>query len=287
MVAGYLMALVGAAVLNSVDRIITRASLRRHDLSNWFLLVYQLACTIVVAPFAVSALARGPALNARPVDVELWLLIVACVAAWGCYSVASFRSTRLLELALSSTVGRLRLVITAVFGVVLFGERLDFWAIVGVVVLLLAFLPLTRFPRWSLSLPGLGYAALSTFAISFALIIDQALTAWLDPVVVVFIGFLGTTVIGALLHARRQIASVRPILWPAVVAGVCGAAGYYLLVVALASGPISVVAPLYQASGLLSVLAGIVLLGETERWRSKLWADAIATVGATLLTIGQ
>lgn len=282
----YMVALTAAIVFNAVDRIITRRALRDHDLADEFLLVYQLTCTILVAPFAIVALAWSDNTWTQGFPLEALGLILATVCLWALYSVSAFRSARLLELSVGSTIGRLRIPITAFLGVLLFRESLSGVAVVGIILLLIAFIPISKLPSRQLNSRGVGYAVLSTLAISFALIVDKALTGWFAPEVVIFIGFAGTTVVAFILNRKTKISRARPIAWPAFIAGAAGAAGYFTLVVALAAGPASVILPVYQASAILYVLAGIVLLQETDGWKRKLLAGVIATAG-TALVIGS
>lgn len=282
----FAVALCAAVLLNAVDRLLTRRTLRDHDLADEFLLVYQLVCTVLTAPFAVASLLRPSAASGGILPIPGFLLIVATIAMWALYSVAAFRSARRLELSVGSTIGRLRIVLTAGLGVLFFGETLGPIAIVGVGLLLLAFIPISRLPSRQLNRTGVAYALVSTFAISLAMLADKALTQWLQPEMIVFIGFAGTTAIAFALNRGTRISHARPILVPAVVAGAAGAVGYYLLVVALATGPASLILPVYQASALLYVIAGIVLLGEKDGWRRKLLAGLIAAVGTGLLMSG-
>jgi drug/metabolite transporter (DMT)-like permease len=279
----FAVALSIAILLNAVDRLVTRRALRDHDLPDEFLLVYQMTSTVLTAPFAMVALARADASWRQGLPGEALALVVATVCLWSLYSVSAFRSARLLELSVGSTIGRFRVLITALLGVVVFGESLSGIAVAGVVLLLLAFIPISKLPSTQLNPRGVAYALVSTLAISLAFIADKALTGWFAPEIVIFIGFAGTTVVAFVLNRRTPLAHARPVVVPAIVAGAAGAAGYFMLVLALATGPASVILPVYQASAILYVLAGIVLLGETDRWRPKVLAGVIATVGTVMV----
>lgn len=279
----FVVALAVAVLLNCVDRLITRRSLRDHDLADNFLLVYQLTCTLITAPFALFFLIQSPLPTPDAGLGFAVVLGVATVLLWGVYSVASFRSARLLELSVSSTVGRLRIIITAIFGMIFFGEHLSPAAIVGVLILLVAFIPVSTLPTAQLNRRGLTYALVATLAISFALMADKALTEWFSPEVVVFIGFLGTTIIAFVLNRHTRLSHAKPVLVTAVIAGAAGAGGYFALVTALAAGPASIILPVYQASALLYVVAGIILLGERNGWGKKILSGCIAAVGTALV----
>ncbi|MFE7129476.1 hypothetical protein ACFVIM_01295 [Streptomyces sp. NPDC057638] len=282
----YLIPLLVAVALNTADRALTRAALRRHsDRADHFLLVYQLTSTLLTAPFALHAL-LGPAHPISSLDTQALLIALAAVTCWSVYSVSAFRSAALLELSVAATISRLRLVLAAFFGVVLFGETISPTHGVGLAVLLAAYIPLTRLPREQLHRKGLAYAALSTLAITLALISDKALTTWLDPAVILFLGFAGTTLTSLVLNRGIKAAALRPVLLPAALAGTAGAAGYYGLLLALAKGPVGVILPVYQSSAFLYVLIGIVALGETTGWRRKILSAAVSLLGTALVLYG-
>ncbi|WCN07399.1 EamA family transporter [Streptomyces sp. M92] len=279
----YLVPLVVAIVLNTADRTVTRATLRRHgDRADEFLLVYQLTSTLLTVPFAALALLR-PGHPAGVPSGEVLLLVLAAITCWSIYSVSAFRSSALLELSVAATISRLRLILAAFFGVVFFGETVSATHAIGLAVLLVAYIPLTQLPREQLNRKGLAYAAASTVAITLALTTDKALTAWFDPAVILFLGFAGTTLTGFALNKGTSTAALRPVLLPAVLAGTAGAAGYYGLVVAMTEGPVGVILPVYQSSAFIYVLIGIVLLGETSGWRRKVLSAAISLLGAALV----
>lgn len=277
-----LVSLCEAIVLNGLDRLLTRRALRDYDLADGFLLVYQVLSTAVSLPLAVVELVRvGDPDEAS--DSMIWWVIPLSVGLWAIYSVSAFRSARLLELSVSSTIGRLRIVLTAVLGVVFFGETLGPVAVCGIVLLLLAAVPLIRMPTARISPRGVLLALVSTGAITLALLADKLLTRVLPPSCIVAMGFLGTSLIALILNRRRSWAGLRPIIVPAAIAGVAGTLGYVALLRALAGGAASVILPIYQASGILYVVAGIVLLGERADRGRKLTAAMIATAGAWCL----
>ncbi len=282
----YLIPLVVAIVLNTADRTLTRATLRRHDdRADEFLLVYQLTSTLLTAPFAALAL-LDPDHPKSALNGDVLLLVLAAITCWSVYSVSAFRSSALLELSVAATISRLRLVLAAFFGVVFFGETISPTHGIGLAVLLAAYIPLTQLPREQLNRKGLAYAAASTVAITLALTTDKALTAWFDPAVILFLGFAGTTLAGFALNKGISTAALRPVLLPAALAGTAGAVGYYGLVVAMAEGPVGVILPVYQSSAFIYVLIGIVLLGETTGWRRKVLSAAVSLLGAALVLYG-
>ncbi len=281
----YLLPLLAAVALNTADRTLTRASLRRHDLADEFLLVYQLTSTVLTAPFAVLALARGGIRGTVP-GGTLLLLLAGSVVCWTVYSVYAFRSAARLELSVASTISRLRLVLVAVLGVLFFGETISGTHAIGLAVLLAAYIPLTRLPGTRVDRLGVVYCLLSTVGITGALLFDKALARGLDPAVIVFVGFAGTLVTGFRLNRGLSWRAARPVLGPAAVAGAAGAAGYYALVAALATGPAVVVLPVYQASAFLYVLVGVVFLAESADWRRKVLSAGLSLAGALLVLHG-
>lgn len=113
----YLLPLVLAIALNAVDRLITRATLRRHHQPMDFLVVYQLFSTGALVPVALAAVLTSRAVHGTPSTVwVLVALVTASVTFWAAYAILTFKSSALVELSVTSTISRLRLVFVAVLG---------------------------------------------------------------------------------------------------------------------------------------------------------------------------
>jgi len=91
-----------AVLLNAVERLLTRRTLRDQDLSDEFLLVYRFVCTALTALFAVAPLLspqRVLWLRRRSPAISGSLLIIATGAMRALHSVTTIRGAKRLELS--------------------------------------------------------------------------------------------------------------------------------------------------------------------------------------------
>lgn len=284
----YLIPLGGAILCNTIDKLASRRALSSSARPDAYLLVYQLACLAISFPGAIIAVlspdaARRPLGELAP---SAWLLVIAAMAAWSLYGVATFRSASVLDLSITATIGSSKLIWAALLGVVLFGESLSWIQVLGLLTVVGAQVVLQRAPLVRFGTAGTLYAALAAFALSMALALDKLLLESLSAPVVLFLGFAGSSITGAALNRQTAWLHLRRLALSALLAAIAGSAGYYCLLLAMASGPLSVVVPVSQSSQIIFVVAGILVLKERVGIRPKLLASAVSACGAVLIFIG-
>jgi bacterial/archaeal transporter family protein len=85
--------------------------------------------------------------------------------------------------------------------------------------------------------------------------------------------------------AGRAAAELRRQRWRVAAVAVPSALSIFLVMRAFQAGEASLVTPVYNASLLFSVLAGVALLGERDQLRQKLLGVAVAAAGILLLRL--
>jgi drug/metabolite transporter (DMT)-like permease len=285
----YVLPLFLAIMLNTVDKLLTRESLRRIPAPDTYLLVYQLVCFLVSLPAAAMSVANGTAVQAPAAEAPgvMAALVVSSMLAWAGFAISTFRSAATLEVSVSATIGRTKLLWTALLGVLLFDETLSSLHIAGLTVIFLANLSLWRVPLKLLNPAGIFYAVLAAACLSLAMAFDKWLLRFFDPSVVLLIGFAGATSASICLNGNLSFADVRPVLSSAILAAICGTAGYFFLLLAMDDGPLNVVVPVYQSAHIVHVAAGILILREYGGISTKLISAVVSAFGIALIFIGS
>ena len=285
----YLLPLALAIILNTVDKVISRRSLRINPNPDAYLLVYQLVCFSVSVPAAaLSVVSSNPASIESKTDMlRLSMLVLATMVAWSTFGISTFRSAANLELSISATISRSKLLWTALLGILLFGESLTPLHVIGLVVIFISNISLRKVPLHLLNSRGVGYALLSAISLSTAMALDKWLLEYLSPSIVLCIGFLGATLASLALNRRASLRDLRPTFWSSALAGLAGSAGYYFLLLSMRDGDLSVVVPVYQSAHIVFVFAGIFILKEYTGLRPKLVSAGISTLGIALIFAGS
>lgn len=284
----YLFPLLLAILLNTVDKVIARHTLRITPNPDVYLLVYQLVCLIVSVPAVALSLPNIYSLWLEPKTdtLTLSLLVLAAMVAWSVFGISTFRSAANLELSISAIISRSKLLWSALLGIFLFGETLTTLHIIGLLVIFISNISLRKVPIQLLNSKGVGYALLSAIALSMAMALDKWLLEYIPPSAVLFIGFLGSTVSSLALNRRTSLIDIGHVFWNSMLAGLAGSAGYYFLLLSMQTGNLSVVIPIYQSTHIVFVLAGILILKESSGLRPKLVSAGISILGVTLIFAG-
>lgn len=186
---------------------------------------------------------------------------------------------------------RLNTVLVVLFGIFYFGDKLSIYQYSGIVISLAVIITLARF---SPALPsagrrergrGIAYAALALVAGAVAAVSSAFAALSVDKLAFMALSYLMGTIFSFTLYRRRAFtgcaATVRKTMGIGICIGIINFAGFYALLHALATGPVSVIVP---ATGLYFVIA--VLLSVVV-YREKLdvirFSALVMTVAAVIL----
>ncbi|OPL15816.1 MAG: hypothetical protein AVO39_06910 [delta proteobacterium MLS_D] len=186
---------------------------------------------------------------------------------------------------------RLNTLLVVLFGIFYFGDKLSMYQYGGIVISLAVIITLARF---SPALPSAGqretgsgivYAAVALVAGAVAAVSSAFAALSVDKLAFMALSYLFGTVFSFALYHRRAFTGSAVMVRKAVGIGICigiiNFAGFYALLHALATGPVSVIIP---ATGLYFVIA--VLLSVVV-YREKLdvirFSALVMTVAAVIL----
>lgn len=166
---------VCSAVLLGVYDVAKKQALKRNGVL-WVLLVAT----------ALSALFMSPCLSAGPLADHLKLVAKACLvtASW----VSGLIGLKLLPLTTVSTIKASRPVFVVAFSIILFGERLNIWQWIGVIVVFTALWLLSRSSRKEgisfTSNKGVAWMAVSVLTGAASALYDKHILQTLQPLFV-------------------------------------------------------------------------------------------------------
>lgn len=271
--------LAGAAVAHAAWNLLTKLTHGPALAVSWLV---SLVSTVVVAPLAVVVIARGTRLDG---------VVLAVTAISGGIHLAYFLVLRAGyrhgDLSLVYPIARGAAPLCAVAGAVVFlGERPDALLLVGVATIG-GGVALTA--RGSGSRRALVLAAATGALIACYTVWDKAAVSHfaIAPILVEWLNDALRVVALApiVLRDRASLADiVRRSRWAVVGIGVLSPIAYVLVLYALRLAPVTVVAPLREASILLGVVFGGVLLRE-RAFSGRLAGAMLVFAGIVLIAV--
>ena len=237
-----------------------------------------------LAPFLVDMTHAD--LGAAALFAGVGLFFPALVA------LLNFESNRLMGPSIAGAVSGTAPVFAVLLAVILLGERLRTFQILGIAAIAGGVMLMYRSERrphapWSLWMLALPVAAAATRG-AVQPIIKLGLEWWPDPIVAVVIGYTISSVVlvGAAAVHNNGLArhfSHRGALWFAAV-GICNGLAVLSMYAALGRGPVALVSPLVASYPLVTVLlSGALLKG--ERASLQLAAAVVVTVAGVVLLV--
>jgi len=191
------------------------------------------------------------------------------------------------HLSISTIISRTRLIWVPVIAFFMFGETLERFHYLGIVILFFG-LSIVSSPKKIFRDRGIRYAYLAAFIIALVNVFLKLSSAFADiPVTMVFMSLPSVLLFPLVLKTakKRIVSSVKTNFPLKLLTGLINALSMYLLAWAIKLGPISLVTAVYQSMMLTSVLAGIFVLREKEDVGKKIVGSIISLIGVLLLTV--
>lgn len=192
----------------------------------------------------------------------------------------------LTHLSISTIISRTRLIWVPVIMFFLFGQTLNNIEYVGIAVLFLG-LSIAVSPHKLLLDKGIVYAYSSAFiAAVLSVAMKSASPVMSTSLILIGMSFAAVIIFPIVMKdAQKRIkAMLKKNLAIKVLASAANTMAMYLYVYALRIGDVSKVTAIYQAMMIVSIVAGIMFLGERQDAKKKLVGAAITIVGVVMLT---
>jgi drug/metabolite transporter (DMT)-like permease len=282
-----LLALAAATALGC-GHVLTQFGLRHvHPLSGAAISIPTFSLVFLAAsPF----LLQGDAINWRavPIFAAVGLVFPALL------TILTFASNRALGPVVTGALGNLAPLFSVLLAVVILNEPLGALQLLGLVVIVsgVVFINVSRthefgnWRTWALLLP------LSATAMRGVIppVIKIGLEIWPNPLAAALTGYIFSTLTVMTLERVRNgrfivAASWRGWFWFGL-NGIFNGVGTLLLYAALGAGPVTLVAPLYASSPIITLIAAAIVLRQF-RVSARLAVGTVLTVaGVVLILVG-
>ncbi|XWO13743.1 EamA-like transporter family [Candidatus Hepatincola sp. Pdp] len=269
--------LIYAIILNTLDKLMSKQGLKHISDKN-FVFFYQVVSVVIIYGYILFAKISFYSLN-----LFISLILLASILCWALFSILYFRALSLIDLSTYTVLSRLTLVWSSVIGIIFFKEKLHSFHLIGIVLIMsanLLYLHQAKFNK-----QGVIYIVGSTLCLSCALALDKYLTSFINPIIIVFFGFLGTSIICSLRVKLKEIFPLNFKYLYAVLASLMGTLGYICLLTSLSLGDISKILPMFQGSTILYTLLGFLVFKEFKEWKLKLASGIIAIIGVVIIGV--
>lgn len=267
-----------AGVVGSISNLFYRTTLKDDQdavVSTWILQVSRLAFAIVLIVWL------GLSLNVRSLVI---LAILGGIEVVGMY--AYMRMHAASALSISSLVQRSRILWTAILAAVFVGETFTLMEVSGLLVLFVG-VSVVALPHKLRHDKGVQFAYISAILFSITTVMIKATIGSIPPAAQVA-GLAFPSVIVFPMFTRgfrnRLKRFTQDRFWMKLFAAFTNVIQLFLSVYALAVGPAAKSSAVFQGSLVLSVFAGIILLGEREDLRRKLLGSALVLLGIATMT---
>lgn len=193
---------------------------------------------------------------------------------------------RYSHLSISTILSRTRLVWIPLIALVLVHEHLKMGTYVGILILFVG-LAVATAPHKLQFDRGQKYAYVAAFLIALNAVQMKMNQPFATPAVLIVFLTAPTTFIYPLLikDRKKRFGHFFKHKLPAkLFGGIASVASIYSFTLALRTGPVSIVNAIYQGTMVLSVLAGIFLLGEKEDTKRKIIGSIVTVIGVLLLS---
>lgn len=190
------------------------------------------------------------------------------------------------HLSISTILSRTRLIWIPLIAFLFAGEHLTSITYIGIAVLFIG-LAVATAPHKLKFDKGQIYAYSGAFLIAInAVLLKMAQPFASEPLLIVFLTLPITFLYPLLVKNRNKRLKhfFTHKRWAKFGGGVASVASIYFFAYALKVGPVSIVNGIYQATMILSVLAGIFILGEKEDVTRKIIGSVITLIGVLLLS---
>lgn len=272
-----------AITLSSLDKWISRVFLKRNNLCNEYLLAYQITCSVLAALFIIFETKQIPTTFDNTSKLwELLILSIFSIFSWMGFAYSTFRARTSIELGVVSIISKTKIIWSAIFGVSFLNEKLTFLQIMGVMLILVASLLISKNNKIGLLFSNNLHAWLAPIFLTIAIAIDKVLTMYLPSSLILFIGFSGTALLTPLLF-KVHYGLIKKVLVNAVITATCGTISYYLLLKVLNTSAFSLVMALFQGAFILDILFGYFFLKEHTNLTRKVVSCLLATLGILTL----
>ncbi|MBW3004470.1 DMT family transporter [Candidatus Woesearchaeota archaeon] len=244
----------------------------------------QIVSAVLLLPFAWPYLEL-------PKSGMAWFAIISGILIWTLVSVSTYIAVKKTHVSIKAPLSQSKIIWVFLLGLIIFGETITVQKVVGTVILFIAVSLLLYHPeyKWGrLTDPGVLWVLGNALLASIAAIIDKFALGYFRPELYIFFVYLfpGLILTGFLPKIKKDIKH----LWKlhgkiTIVTILLSTSAYFFVLKAYSLAEVTLVFPLLQLTTILTVIGGILIMGETEHKWQKIIAAGIAVIGAIVISI--
>lgn len=242
---------------------------------GWWTEFLRFAVALLIVPFDFS-------FNAELSTIFV-LFLIGVVEIVSCY--VFFKMHKYSDLSISTIISRTRLIWIPIIAFFVIGEKLAGIEYLGIIVLFVG-LGIAVSPHKLRMDKGVQFAYLSALVVAILSVVAKMGSSQVSAsILLIFMSIMSVVVFPLFMKdSKKRISAVMkksPV--PILLASGSNIAAMYLYVYALKIGEVSKVTGIYQGMMIVSVILGIVLLGERQDVVKKLIGAIITIAGILLL----
>jgi len=269
------------AVLFSAWSLLSRILSVKSENPRAFSVVYN----ILAAGCALLLLAFHPQAF-RPLPVGAVIVSILALLIWSVYGRTEFYATKYVEASTLSILSRVAPLVTFSVSILVFRESATAVKIVAA-GLIMGGNVLAVYQKGGARITrGVGYALITATAAGLGWVCDKYLVTFYPLALYAALSYAAPNFLVALFPPLPKGAigkELRRGSWKILILAGCAVGGYFFQLKAFLVGEASRVILVTSTSSVLTILLGIILLGETNNLKRKILAGLLVFIGIVLM----
>jgi drug/metabolite transporter (DMT)-like permease len=268
--------------LNGAESILNRFFLKKEKDSNAYALLFHIIGIILfLFLFAIEW-----NLPSKP---EAWLIAIVAAILWTAIAVISFKACRVADVSLKTPIARSKIFWALLFAAIIIGETITLDKIIGSILIFIGILIVSvdlnkKFGGFND--PGVKLTLLFAFLMGIVVVIDKLAMNYFQPSIYGFLQYLlpGIFLFAAIpnrINRMKKLVKRNGILL--IITGMLVPIGYWILLKVYQTAEVSSVIPVLESSVIISMLGGIIFLGERKDLIRRALGAIIVLIGVLII----
>ncbi len=225
----------------------------------------------------------------QPVPTYIWALVILSIILYTIFEGTHFYGRKHIDASTASIIFRLNTVISVLMSFIFLHESITFNKVLATLLILFGTY-LVTVKNFILKLnKGLIYILVATFALGLVRPVDKTAASFFSPPFYTFLVYAGPVFLmpffPRLIKFQELIQEIKLGTWLLPLLGLINIFEYYFMIKAYALADASMVVPVVSLSTILTVIVGIIFLGERDNILKKIIAGILAFIGLLLIKI--
>lgn len=268
-----------AGLLFAISRVVSRFALRKAGDYFIYTILHDFIAGLIILPFIFIGFHW-------PTQPITWLYFIITATSLYLTDLFTFKALQFGEVSTYQIVTQIRNIFILFFGLLIFSEQITNYKLIAILLITLG----AAIALWEKSKINLNksvyYTIVASFFVAVGLSFSKLTLRDFSPFCFASLSLIGGSLLGFItikFNIKRIVNEFIINKWLLLLAG--GIFGFYEFCQFLATklGEVSRVTPVLQSSLVFTVLMGIFLLGEKQRFWQKIFGTIIIIVGILML----